>query len=869
MKAPPCDIVIVIPVFKQPAFLVEALECVRRQRGSSQVRAVVVDDGCPFPETQNIGNAYARASDGRIAYLRRKNGGLSAARNAGITFALQAFPDFKYLYLLDADNRISPDTMERMRQRLDSAGPEVGWVYPDIDMFGYRQCYSNSGDYSFLAHILENYCEAGSFISRKLIDAGVRFDEAMRFGFEDWEFWLQAASKGFRGVHISDSGFQYRRRAESMLVGSERMRETIIDYMRVKHAKLLRPQSLIKLEEVEAPRFIHYQLGSPDVRAFVDPRRPPRLLDKATAARDFARAYRYPKSVYFPDCFLFSAPGALELLTRAGLDRALLWMAQNLLRERHFVVVNFQFTDKDRLGLTPRREGAEQAGVLSARLIIGRADLMSAAANDPNPAWISSILGENQGPLLASIACLLPESLREHGIDVGNGAVALDLLATVATLGERLRSLSDARPEWREDARRSRGRLQDVYSFNFPCGNVLPHVAEDGRKQVGFILPLMEFGGVEKVVLNYARVFRDRGCDVHLFIVNETEIGLASQAREIFASVNFLAVPGAGDGDWNKLYYGAGASQYAADGDTREAVGLLATMDIVLNTHSLAGHAIMASLRKQGIRTYVGLHLVERSRHGQPMGNPNLALPYEHVYDGFVVISDLLARWCLGRAIPAEKIVLARNAASYACPPGAAEAAIALRGERRRADSLRVLYLGRLDAQKGIDRLHEIMRATNTPDFEWRVVGKAILADAEGLVTHFDVAIEPPVFTGEELNRLYAWADVFVLPSRFEGVPLTILEAQRMGCIPVATKVGAVAEIIQDGVDGFLVDNENPEASVVADFVSILNTLAANRNLVSEIAQRAFARQTENNWRRNLESWFEHAGLSQDRSAHV
>ena len=57
MRAPPCDIVIVIPVFKQPGFLVEALECVLRQRGGSQVRAVVVDDGCPFPETHAVGNA--------------------------------------------------------------------------------------------------------------------------------------------------------------------------------------------------------------------------------------------------------------------------------------------------------------------------------------------------------------------------------------------------------------------------------------------------------------------------------------------------------------------------------------------------------------------------------------------------------------------------------------------------------------------------------------------------------------------------------------------------------------------------------------------------------------------------------------------
>jgi glycosyltransferase involved in cell wall biosynthesis len=54
--------------------------------------------------------------------------------------------------------------------------------------------------------------------------------------------------------------------------------------------------------------------------------------------------------------------------------------------------------------------------------------------------------------------------------------------------------------------------------------------------------------------------------------------------------------------------------------------------------------------------------------------------------------------------------------------------------------------------------------------------------------------------------------DLFVLPSRFEGFPLAILEAM-LACLPVvATDVGSVAEAVIDGETGLLVPPEDPEA---------------------------------------------------------
>jgi glycosyltransferase involved in cell wall biosynthesis len=70
----------------------------------------------------------------------------------------------------------------------------------------------------------------------------------------------------------------------------------------------------------------------------------------------------------------------------------------------------------------------------------------------------------------------------------------------------------------------------------------------------------------------------------------------------------------------------------------------------------------------------------------------------------------------------------------------------------------------------------------------------------------------------EQIKELYASAEVLVMPSRWEGLPLVALEAMRAGLPVIATRVGGIPEAVQDGVTGRLVELDAPSelASVLA-----------------------------------------------------
>lgn len=130
-----------------------------------------------------------------------------------------------------------------------------------------------------------------------------------------------------------------------------------------------------------------------------------------------------------------------------------------------------------------------------------------------------------------------------------------------------------------------------------------------------------------------------------------------------------------------------------------------------------------------------------------------------------------------------------------------------------------IFFLAHLWKFKGLPELFEAFGLLKK-----RGVGfNAVIAGPDGdltseslkaLVNEFglgnEVAIVGPKFTDEK-NQLFRDSDIFVLPTRFEGFPGAILEAMQFGLPVVATIEGAIPEIVDDGVTGFLVHKESPQ----------------------------------------------------------
>lgn len=128
-----------------------------------------------------------------------------------------------------------------------------------------------------------------------------------------------------------------------------------------------------------------------------------------------------------------------------------------------------------------------------------------------------------------------------------------------------------------------------------------------------------------------------------------------------------------------------------------------------------------------------------------------------------------------------------------------------------------VTTVARLYVTKGIAYLLDtaaIVKKTH-PNVQFKVYGEGelrgeLLAKAESLGLDGERIFMGAFTNREELSRIMAETDVFLLPSILEGQPLVIVEAMAYGCPIVSTNVGGIPELITDGVNGLLCPPEDP-----------------------------------------------------------
>lgn len=141
-------------------------------------------------------------------------------------------------------------------------------------------------------------------------------------------------------------------------------------------------------------------------------------------------------------------------------------------------------------------------------------------------------------------------------------------------------------------------------------------------------------------------------------------------------------------------------------------------------------------------------------------------------------------------------------------------------------DSQRLLYVGRLAAAKGLPVLLESLAKLKHayPNVHLTVVGDGadrLLLEAQvahlGLETQVSfVGYQSPAAVRQYLQA----ADIFVMSSFAEGVPVVLMEAMMAGLPVVATQVAGISELVEEGMSGFLVPPSDPKA--LSDRIQIL-----------------------------------------------
>jgi len=202
---------VIIPCYKQAHLLSDALGSLLDQTYTN-LEIVVVDDG----SDDHVDAVVRSFHNSKIKCYRKENGGLSSARNFGISHSLG-----EYLLFLDADDKLKPDAISQLTVILES--------HPESDMAVMRfvdfDCSSNEFApsveledltvNSLKTIINRNISPIHCILFRRSTIADNLFDESLR-SCEDWDLNSRLICRGAKISTCSYIGAMYRRHHASM-----------------------------------------------------------------------------------------------------------------------------------------------------------------------------------------------------------------------------------------------------------------------------------------------------------------------------------------------------------------------------------------------------------------------------------------------------------------------------------------------------------------------------------------------------------------------------------------------------------------------------------------------------------------------------
>jgi glycosyltransferase involved in cell wall biosynthesis len=745
---------IVIPCYNPTQYLLEAIASAKAQTRKA-IETIVVDDGTDTVEGKEVLRSVSQKVD---HYVEQPNGGLAAARNAGFRAASGS-----YVLPLDSDDVLQPTFVDECLAAI-RAHSDAAFVYTDYRVFGTKNYVERLEDYN-LYHLLDrNSLVYASLIRKQDWALAGGYDESMKFGYEDWEFWLRLGARGRFGHHLGKVLFEYRKHGPSLF-----------DIARARHDEL-----------VGKIRSSHPELYAREARARIKARWEPAVCVVGTqpATGQTIEDWQAIDSTDPAQALAASKAGAFLLTGNQSLDPhsaelagLAVWGGNRSIRLADGSVALSRrelAKSKDTAKLKPKRSRSRgTASPVAPRYWPARFDL-----------------------------------IHRHLVNAG-------LLSTDAWIEHPLRSASRLIPlRLKQRVNRLAGRPLFDLSFylRFQPRSLMvsdtlieplrympkPRAA---RQRVALVTRHLGPGGAERVLLEIAGSLNRSEFELLLIATHSDE---ARDARWL--------------GEWQRhaehIY---DLAPLVSPDRLAGAVYSIATnwqVDFFMIQNSLEAYAAIPQLRKDSPGTKV-MDLVHAVDQEWDVISATAAIAGN--IDTRIVGTEAARERLRRQGAKEASIRLIRHGIDLQhfspAPP--------------RKGPARILVAGRLDPVKRplltADIALALMKRRGQPDFQFLVAGDG--PEEQPLRRRLrQLAIEHLfVFLGyvPDMASTLAESDVVIIPSKNEGIPLVLLEALATGRPVIASDVGAIGEVLGPGA-GSLIGAGADEVERFADAIATL-----------------------------------------------
>lgn len=192
---------IIIPCFNQEKFLSEALDSVKNQIYQNW-ECIIVDDGST--DNSRIIAQNVASKDHRISYLHKQNEGVATARNYGISHSHGEF-----ILPLDADDKISIYYLSEAINEFNKH-PKAKLVSSKAFFFGNRSGIWNLKEYNFRDLLFGNMLHCSGIFRKEDYNQTSGYRINMKYGLEDWDFWVSLLNHNDKVIILSKPHFHYR-----------------------------------------------------------------------------------------------------------------------------------------------------------------------------------------------------------------------------------------------------------------------------------------------------------------------------------------------------------------------------------------------------------------------------------------------------------------------------------------------------------------------------------------------------------------------------------------------------------------------------------------------------------------------------------